>query len=304
MMKYGGAASRSRAAEKQKTFLTYLIRYEVTDRLVVADLLSLKKSATYQFVADMIDHGLVAELNLGNLPYPLLHLTPKGLALAHQLIDHGSDLLKLNVQTQPSRIALKDPAHALLTQHTESMLRRKHPLSSFRSEREINQLGLAPHSELVGTKVPDLLWLAPGNKGNLLRVGVEMQLTLENTDRRERVMSVYGHLIGDRKLYGVMYVSPNAALLHHYMKTLYASPRPHHRLHLATTPAGKKIFDYVVVDPGIANPPVTAWMLEKKRFMFEQLSNPKLESYLCSRRPRKSASRVARKAATLNKNGA
>lgn len=294
MIDYGGAASRQRANEKLATFLTFMIRHEITNRLVVSELLGLRKSAAWHFVGKLIEAELVRELSLTNLPTMLIHLTAKGLDLARVLLPANSDLLDITVQTAQSRIAVKDPTHTLLVQHTEMRLRRDYPHNIFRSEREVDQLELAPTAVLVGKKVPDLIRLAEGTSGGLLKIAVEVQQTIETPERRERVLSVYGHLIGDRQLWGVQYISTSRNILDLYRKQLLEGPRPFHREHIATTAAGKKIFDYVVVNPGMANPPVTPAMLEKNRFMFRLLDPSLMQHYSYIRKSRKSAPRAAR----------
>jgi hypothetical protein len=208
-----GAKAHEVAAKKRGEIVRWLLRWDFSDRHVLAELLGLGRSAAYATIAKMVGAGLIGETRVNGCPVPVLHLRDAGLVAAQRLMIDTEDET-LTAPVFGSRLNVAHVQHDLLVQRLILDFSRKYPRSLSLSEKQVQtrKLLIGNGQPLSSPKVPDaLLILGPSDAQQTW--AIELQETNEDRDIAERKLSQYAEAISREELYGLIYASTSPAIV-------------------------------------------------------------------------------------------
>lgn len=212
-VKNSGALARLIAARKRGAVVKWLLRWHITDRHVLTQLLGLARSGAYATIKKMIDAGMIAETRINGCPVPVLHLREPGLMAAQRLLVDSPD----GTMTAPiyaSRLNTAHVQHDLLVQRFVLDFSSKNPGASILSEQQILARGIliGRDKQLSSPKVPDAIVIV-GESGARQKWALEIQETTEDRNTAERKMSQYAEAISRNEIYGLIYASTMPAIV-------------------------------------------------------------------------------------------
>jgi len=266
-----GREARERGAEKLFKFYDFLVRHRFTEFHVVMWLLNIGESRTFEFIRKEIKKWYIATFLLNDVPQRLFRLTPKGLNYAKKLLGTGSSPVINNVETAECRLPVDKIGHALFTQLAEIYCMHVWPHAITRSANEIDYFNCAPHIPDLGTKEPDaMIYFPDGDKTQTWCI--ELQETLEDPTRRQKVLSMYVQLMRSGVIHGVMYFSTKKGLLKQYEDTLQTKISPVERFKVGVGSRGGEIYDIRCVEGGMYYMQLVEELMLQGRFRFFDLN--------------------------------